>query len=82
MLTLMDRPLIQFAVDTAREAGIEEFVSAAEKGALEDYFDTRPRLAATFLKARFPIVLITWGLGQGASCSLRTRSTRKCKPLA
>ncbi|KQI67809.1 UTP--glucose-1-phosphate uridylyltransferase [Loktanella sp. 3ANDIMAR09] len=42
MLTLVDRPLIQYAVDEAREAGIEEFifVSAAGKGALEDYFDT------------------------------------------
>ena len=42
MLTLIDRPLIQYAVDEARAAGIEEFifVSAAGKGALEDYFDT------------------------------------------
>lgn len=42
MLPLVDRPLIQYAVDEAREAGIEQFifVSAAGKGALEDYFDT------------------------------------------
>ena len=42
MLPLVDRPLIQYAVDEAREAGIEEFifVTAAGKGALEDYFDT------------------------------------------
>ena len=42
MLPLVDRPLIQYAIDEAREAGIEEFifVSAAGKGALEDYFDT------------------------------------------
>ncbi|MFQ3183238.1 MAG: UTP--glucose-1-phosphate uridylyltransferase [Alteromonas macleodii] len=41
MLTLIDRPLIQYAVDEAREAGIEEFifVSAAGKCSLEDYFD-------------------------------------------
>lgn len=46
MLTLVDRPLIQYAVDEAREAGIEEFifVSAAGKGALEDYFDTAAAL--------------------------------------
>ena len=46
MLTLIDRPLIQYAVDEAREAGIEEFifVSAAGKGALEDYFDTAAAL--------------------------------------
>lgn len=46
MLPLIDRPLIQYAVDEAREAGIEEFifVSAAGKGALEDYFDTAAML--------------------------------------
>ena len=42
MLPLVDRPLIQYAIDEARDAGIEEFifVTAAGKGALEDYFDT------------------------------------------
>jgi UTP--glucose-1-phosphate uridylyltransferase len=46
MLPLVDRPLIQYAVDEAREAGIEEFifVTAAGKGALEDYFDTAAAL--------------------------------------
>ena len=46
MLPLVDRPLIQYAVDEAREAGIEEFifVTAAGKGALEDYFDTAAML--------------------------------------
>lgn len=46
MLPLVDRPLIQYAVDEAREAGIEEFifVTASGKGALEDYFDTAAAL--------------------------------------
>jgi UTP--glucose-1-phosphate uridylyltransferase len=46
MLPLVDRPLIQYAVDEAREAGIEQFIfiSAAGKGALEDYFDTAAAL--------------------------------------
>jgi UTP--glucose-1-phosphate uridylyltransferase len=46
MLPLVDRPLIQYAVDEARAAGIEEFifVTAAGKGALEDYFDTAAAL--------------------------------------
>ena len=37
MLPLVDRPLIQYAIDEARQAGIEEFifVTAAGKGALE-----------------------------------------------
>lgn len=53
MLPLVDRPLIQYAVDEAREAGIEEFifVTAAGKGALEDYFDTAAALENT-LEAR------------------------------
>ena len=46
MLPLIDRPLIQYAIDEARAAGIEEFifVTAAGKGALEDYFDTAEML--------------------------------------
>ncbi|MGR3271493.1 UTP--glucose-1-phosphate uridylyltransferase [Thalassococcus profundi] len=46
MLPLVDRPLIQYAVDEARAAGIEQFifVTAAGKGALEDYFDTAAAL--------------------------------------
>ena len=46
MLPLVDRPLIQYAIDEAREAGIEQFifVTAAGKGALEDYFDTAAML--------------------------------------
>lgn len=53
MLPLVDRPLIQYAVDEAREAGIEEFifVTAAGKGALEDYFDTAAALE-NMLEAR------------------------------
>jgi len=49
MLPLVDRPLIQYAIDEARNAGIEEFifVSAAGKGALEDYFDTAAALEAS-----------------------------------
>ncbi|WP_207790210.1 UTP--glucose-1-phosphate uridylyltransferase [Polymorphobacter arshaanensis] len=41
MLPVVDRPLLQYAVDEALEAGIEHFVfiTARGKGALEDYFD-------------------------------------------
>ena len=47
MLPLIDRPLIQYAIDEARAAGIEEFifVTARGKSALEDYFDAAPSLA-------------------------------------
>ena len=41
MLTIIDRPLIQFALEEAIEAGIERviFVTAQGKHAIEDYFD-------------------------------------------
>jgi len=41
MLPVVDRPLIQYAVDEARAAGIEQmiFVTGRNKGAIEDYFD-------------------------------------------
>lgn len=46
MMTLVDRPLIQYAIDEARAAGIKEFifVTARGKSALEDYFDHAPEL--------------------------------------
>jgi UTP--glucose-1-phosphate uridylyltransferase len=41
IMTLVDRPLIQYAIDEARAAGIEEFIFVTSRGksALEDYFD-------------------------------------------
>ncbi|MGE3623130.1 MAG: UTP--glucose-1-phosphate uridylyltransferase GalU [Bdellovibrionales bacterium] len=53
MLTLVDRPLIQHAVDEARAAGIEQFifVTSRGKGALEDHFDSNNDLTRT-LEAR------------------------------
>ena len=46
IMTLVDRPLIQYAIDEARAAGITEFifVTSRGKGALEDYFDLAPQL--------------------------------------
>ena len=41
MLPIVDSPLIQYAVDEAREAGIEQmiFVTGRCKSAIEDHFD-------------------------------------------
>jgi UTP--glucose-1-phosphate uridylyltransferase len=41
MLPVVDKPLIQYAVEEAREAGIEEFifVTGRAKSAIEDHFD-------------------------------------------
>jgi len=49
IMTLVDKPLVQYAIDEAREAGIEEFifVTSRGKGALEDYFDSSPQLEAS-----------------------------------
>ena len=49
MITIVDRPLIQYAVDEAREAGIEEmiFVTGRGKSSLADYFDQAFELEAT-----------------------------------
>jgi len=49
MLTIVDRPLIQYAVDEAREAGIEQmiFVTGRGKATLDDYFDMGFELETT-----------------------------------
>ncbi|MFY8031552.1 MAG: UTP--glucose-1-phosphate uridylyltransferase GalU [Devosia sp.] len=49
MLTVVDRPLIQYAVDEAREAGIEHFVfiTGRNKGVIEDHFDKQFELEHT-----------------------------------
>ena len=49
MLTVVDRPLIQYAVEECLAAGIEEFVfvTGRNKSALEDHFDAAYELEAT-----------------------------------
>ena len=49
MLPVVDKPLIQYAVDEAREAGIEQmiFVTGRGKSAIEDHFDIAYELEAT-----------------------------------
>ncbi|RMD94539.1 MAG: UTP--glucose-1-phosphate uridylyltransferase [Alphaproteobacteria bacterium] len=49
IMTLVDRPLIQYAIDEARAAGIREFIFVTSRGksALEDYFDHAPELEAS-----------------------------------
>jgi len=59
IMTLVDRPLIQYAIDEARAAGIEEFIFVTSRGksALEDYFDAAPQLEET-LKAKKKTALL------------------------
>jgi UTP--glucose-1-phosphate uridylyltransferase len=49
MLTVVDRPLIQYAVEECLAAGIEEFVfvTGRNKSAIEDHFDAAYELEAT-----------------------------------
>jgi UTP--glucose-1-phosphate uridylyltransferase len=49
MLPVVDRPLIQWVVDEAREAGIEHFilVTGRNKAVIEDHFDLQVELEAT-----------------------------------
>lgn len=53
MLTIVDKPVIQYAVDEALAAGIETliFVTGRNKGVIEDHFDMAYELEAT-LKER------------------------------
>jgi UTP--glucose-1-phosphate uridylyltransferase len=52
IMTLVDRPLIQYAIDEARAAGIEDFIFVTSRGksALEDYFDLAPDLESALEK--------------------------------
>ena len=65
MLTVVDKPLIQYAVEEALEAGIEQiiFVTGRGKGALEDHFDISFELEAT-MKARGKSLSLIEGIRQ------------------
>src|SRR6476619_6709336 len=49
MLTVVDKPLIQYVVEEARDAGIEHFilVTGRNKAVIEDHFDIQYELNAT-----------------------------------
>ncbi len=53
IMTLVDRPLIQYAIDEARSAGIKDFIFVTSRGksALEDYFDHSPELETALKRA-------------------------------
>src|SRR5687768_4614902 len=81
MLTVVDRPLIQYAVDEAREAGIEHFVfvTGRNKGVIEDHFDRQFELEAT-LEARGKRAALA-ELQQDLPSAGRTSFTRQQEPL-
>src|ERR1700733_3632768 len=59
MLTVVDRPLIQYAIEEAKAAGIEEFyfVTSRAKSAIEDHFDVSFGLETTLRERGRPETL-------------------------
>jgi UTP--glucose-1-phosphate uridylyltransferase len=81
MLPVVDKPLIQYALEEARAAGIEEFifVTGRAKTALEDHFDHAFELEATLAergKTAELAALNAWLPGEG-----KVLYTRQQKPL-
>ena len=74
MLTVVDRPLIQYAVEEALEAGIEQmiFVTGRGKTALEDHFDIAYELEATMRsRGKSLDILASTRIAAGAIASVR-----------
>jgi UTP--glucose-1-phosphate uridylyltransferase len=76
IMTLVDRPLIQYAIDEARAAGITEFIFVTSRGksALEDYFDHAPELEAALREKNKPellAALTTTNMDSGAIAYVR-----------
>jgi len=70
MLPIVDKPLIQYAVEEAAAAGITDmiFVTGRNKRAIEDHFDTNPELESA-LHAKPDLLAITRGvLPAGCRC--------------
>ncbi|WP_169568589.1 UTP--glucose-1-phosphate uridylyltransferase GalU [Sneathiella limimaris] len=61
MLPVVDKPLIQYAVDEAREAGIEEFIFVTGRGkvTIEDHFDRSYELESVLEERNKEVALNT-----------------------
>src|SRR5579863_6720301 len=81
MLTIVDKPLIQYAIEEARAAGIEEFyfVTGRAKNAIEDHFDLAFELEAT-LRERGRSELLD-ELSAGLPAAGEFAFTRQQRPL-
>ena len=84
-MTLVDRPLIQYAIDEARAAGITDFIflTSRGKGALEDYFDHAPMLVRA-LRKRDKQDLLDFreqsNMNSGEDCLCATTSASRTGP--
>lgn len=81
MLPVVDKPLIQYAVEEARAAGIEEiiFVTSRGKEVLEDHFDLHPELEQ--LLTRRGRTALLEELSRLEDISGRISSVRQRRPL-
>lgn len=81
MLTVVDRPVIQYVVDEAREAGIEHFifVTGRNKAVIEDHFDVQFELYNTLAERGKDDVLA--GLQRLQPLPGQTSFTRQQVPL-
>ena len=73
MLPIVDKPLIQYAVEEAVAAGVTEliFVTNSSKRAIEDHFDSNFELEATLIeRGKHDLLEIVRGiLPEGVSCA-------------
>ncbi len=81
MMPIVDKPLIQYAVEEAVAAGVREliFVTSRSKRAIEDHFDSNFELESSLLeRGKFDLLEIVRGiLPEGVSCAyIRQKSPR------
>ncbi len=81
MMPVVDKPLIQYAVEEAIAAGITEliFVTSSSKRAIEDHFDSNYELEASLIeRGKHDLLDIVRGiLPEGISCAyIRQKSPR------
>ena len=73
MMPIVDKPLIQYAVEDALAAGITEliFVTSSSKRAIEDHFDSNFELEANLLeRGKYDLLALVQGiLPAGVSCA-------------
>ena len=81
MLTVVDRPVIQYVVDEARAAGIEHlvFVTGRNKAVIEDHFDIHVELRQTLEERNKTDALKT--LEEALPAPGQTSFTRQQSPL-
>ena len=79
MLPIVDKPLIQYAVEEAAAAGITDmiFVTGRNKRAIEDHFDMNPELESALERKRELLEIARTVLPPGCRCVY----TRQSEPL-